>query len=66
MPSDRAADLAHDLAELLGDEVTGLVRLSGGASRETWSFDAGGRGLILQRQRSADTTAESDDATRSP
>lgn len=50
-------DLAHDLAALLGDEVTGLVRLSGGASRETWAFDAGGRPLILQRQRSADTTA---------
>ena len=51
------ADLAQDLTALLGDEVTGLVRLSGGASRETWSFDAGGRPLILQRQRSADTTA---------
>ena len=53
MPSD----LAQDLTSLLGQEVTGLVRLSGGASRETWSFDAGGRGLILQRQRSAESTA---------
>lgn len=54
---DPAADLAGALAELLGEEVTGLVRLSGGASRETWAFDAGGRPLILQRQRSAETTA---------
>ena len=53
MPSD----LAQDLTSLLGQEVTGLVRLSGGASRETWAFDAGGRGLILQRQRSAESTA---------
>jgi aminoglycoside phosphotransferase (APT) family kinase protein len=42
---------AEGLAALLGTEVTGLERLSGGASRETWSFDAGGRSLILQRQR---------------
>jgi aminoglycoside phosphotransferase (APT) family kinase protein len=33
------------------DEVTGLARLSGGAARETWAFDAGGRPLILQRDR---------------
>ncbi|MCA1831412.1 MAG: phosphotransferase family protein [Actinobacteria bacterium] len=33
-------------------------QLSGGTSRETWSFDAGGRGLILQCQR------QSDDAVR--
>ncbi len=38
------------LAPVLGDvEVTGLERLSGGASRETWSFTAGGRPLILRR-----------------
>jgi aminoglycoside phosphotransferase (APT) family kinase protein len=30
-------------------EVTGLRRLSGGASRETWSFDAERRPLILRR-----------------
>jgi aminoglycoside phosphotransferase (APT) family kinase protein len=51
------SDLAQDLSSLLGQEVTGLVRLSGGASRETWAFDAGGRDLILQRQRSAESTA---------
>jgi aminoglycoside phosphotransferase (APT) family kinase protein len=43
--------LALALAGLVGGEVTGLRRLSGGASRETWSFDGGGRPLILQRQR---------------
>jgi aminoglycoside phosphotransferase (APT) family kinase protein len=44
-------DTAEALAALLGEAVTGLERLSGGASRETWAFDAGGRGLILQRRR---------------
>jgi aminoglycoside phosphotransferase (APT) family kinase protein len=50
-------DLAADLRAVLGaDDVVGLVRLSGGASRETWSFDAVGPGpatrrLILQRRR---------------
>ncbi|MEW2354144.1 phosphotransferase family protein [Spirillospora sp. NPDC029432] len=43
-----SAALGERLAELTGAEVTGLRRLSGGASRETWSFDAGG-GLILRR-----------------
>jgi aminoglycoside phosphotransferase (APT) family kinase protein len=44
-------DLAEALQALVGAPVDGLQRLSGGASRETWSFDAGGRPLILQRQR---------------
>lgn len=48
--SDVAA-LAGRLAAALGQEVTGLVRLSGGASRETWSFRSAGRELILQRRR---------------
>jgi aminoglycoside phosphotransferase (APT) family kinase protein len=48
---DRTQRLADGLARLLGRDVTDLERLSGGASRETWSFDSGGRGLILQRQR---------------
>ena len=46
--------LAAALAGALGvgpGEVTGLVRLSGGASRETWAFAAAGRPLILQRER---------------
>lgn len=42
---------AAALATLLDAEITDLRRLSGGASRETWAFDAGGRPLILQRQR---------------
>lgn len=33
-------DLARRLAHLLGADVTNLRRLSGGASRETWAFDA--------------------------
>ncbi len=48
------ADLRDRLARLLGAEIEGLRRLSGGASRETWSFDAkeadgATRPLILRR-----------------
>lgn len=48
------ADLRDRLARLLGAEIDGLRRLSGGASRETWSFIATGadgetRPLILRR-----------------
>jgi aminoglycoside phosphotransferase (APT) family kinase protein len=40
------------LAAVLGaSKVENLRRLSGGASRDTFSFDADGRPLILQRQR---------------
>jgi aminoglycoside phosphotransferase (APT) family kinase protein len=47
--------LAAALAEVLGaSEVTDVVRLSGGASRETFRFAADGRPLILQRQRGGD------------
>jgi aminoglycoside phosphotransferase (APT) family kinase protein len=43
---------ADALAAALGaHDVRGLRRLSGGASRETWAFDADGRPLILQRAR---------------
>jgi aminoglycoside phosphotransferase (APT) family kinase protein len=43
--------LAARLAAVYGRpaEVTGLRRLSGGASRETWAFDADRRPLILRR-----------------
>ena len=42
------------LAGVLGaKKVEGLRRLSGGASRDTFSFEADGRPLILQRQRVA-------------
>ena len=48
-------DLAAALAEVLSaDSVTEVVRLSGGASRDTFRFHADGRSLILQRQRSGD------------
>lgn len=41
---------SEGLARLLGVErIEDLVRLSGGASRETWAFRAGGRDLILRR-----------------
>jgi aminoglycoside phosphotransferase (APT) family kinase protein len=42
-------EVADRLARLLGTTVEGLERLSGGASRETWAFTAGGRPLILRR-----------------
>ncbi|MGI8757055.1 MAG: phosphotransferase family protein, partial [Acidimicrobiales bacterium] len=53
------ADLARGLEQVLGAvdgfdrpvRVVGLRRLSGGASRETWSFVADGRNLIVQRVR---------------
>ncbi|MEY2766389.1 MAG: hypothetical protein RI912_51 [Actinomycetota bacterium] len=49
---DAASVLAGQLSSLLdGATITGLARLSGGASRETWRFDADGSALILQRQR---------------
>ena len=48
-------DLSMMLSQLLdGAEIQGLHRLSGGASRETWRFEADGRALILQRQRPGD------------
>ncbi|MEY3679928.1 MAG: hypothetical protein RL547_540 [Actinomycetota bacterium] len=48
-------ELADALARVLGaSDVTDPVRLSGGASRETWKFSADGRPLVLQRQRSGD------------
>jgi aminoglycoside phosphotransferase (APT) family kinase protein len=49
-----STDLRDRLARLLHAEIDGLHRLSGGASRETWSFDArfpdgSARPLILRR-----------------
>jgi aminoglycoside phosphotransferase (APT) family kinase protein len=49
-PDHLAAALAGALGVAPG-AVTGLRRLSGGASRQTWAFDAGGRPLILQQER---------------
>lgn len=48
-------ELAARLAAVLGaTEIADLTRLSGGASRDTWRFEADGRSLILQRQRDGD------------
>lgn len=50
--TEREAALATALAGVTGAaSITGVRRLSGGASRETWAFDADGRPLILQRER---------------
>ncbi|MEY4361882.1 MAG: hypothetical protein RL391_1188 [Actinomycetota bacterium] len=58
-PSGVSSDPIEELGEGLrsithASRVTGVSRLSGGASRETWQFEADGRPLILQRQRSGD------------
>jgi len=42
-------DAAHLAAVLGGTSVTGLRRLLGGASRETWAFELDGRPLVLRR-----------------
>jgi aminoglycoside phosphotransferase (APT) family kinase protein len=45
-------ELAQRLSVVLGvSDVTDLVRLSGGASRETWRFVANGESFVLQRVR---------------
>jgi len=50
-----ATDLSMMLSQLLDNAaIHDLHRLSGGASRETWRFEADGRPLILQRQRAGD------------
>ena len=62
LAAELTAALAARLAARAGDvavEVTGLRRLPGGASRETWAFDAGGRALVLRR----DARASADPAT---
>ena len=41
-------ELADRLQDLLGDEVTDLERMVGGASRETWAFRSGGRELVAR------------------
>src|SRR5690606_20785990 len=58
-PLPRMSAVEAALAARLGGPVSNLARLSGGASRETWSFDAGGRPLILRREQpgSLDTSA---------
>jgi aminoglycoside phosphotransferase (APT) family kinase protein len=46
--SSRAERLKAGLEERLGQPIDSLRRLSGGASRETWSFTSSGRPLIVQ------------------
>jgi aminoglycoside phosphotransferase (APT) family kinase protein len=41
--------LELELGRRLGGEVTGLTRMLGGASRETWAFELDGRPLVLRR-----------------
>ena len=49
------AALDEGLCAVLGvTHIANLTRLSGGASRDTWRFEADGRKLILQRQRGGD------------
>lgn len=43
------AEVAAALHQVVGGPVDGVERLSGGASRETWAFGAGGRRLVLRR-----------------
>ena len=48
--SQRTERLGDELRAMVGaTSIDGLRRLSGGASRETWSFDADGRPLVLRR-----------------
>lgn len=55
-PRESTDDFAAAISTALGGRnVEGLSRLSGGASRETWRFEADGEALIIQRQRSGDT-----------
>jgi aminoglycoside phosphotransferase (APT) family kinase protein len=42
-------DLGEWLAGVLGGPVADLRQLTGGASRETWTFSAGSRRLVLRR-----------------
>lgn len=51
MTAELAERLTARLTAVYGRQVrvTGLRRLSGGASRETWSFDADRRPLVLRR-----------------
>lgn len=52
MSNDVVADLAEGIRGVLGArEVSGLHRLSGGASRETWRFRADNEDFVLQRVR---------------
>ena len=61
---DVVAELSSWLENVLAvTTVTGLTRLSGGASRETWTFEADGHRRILQRSQAGvarDMSVEAD------
>ena len=50
-------ELRAALAELLERPVDDLTRLTGGASRETWSFTSGEERFVLQRERAGAAAA---------
>lgn len=50
--------LAKVLAARLGADVRELRQLTGGASRETWSFEADGQRMVLRRDPPGDPRAE--------
>ena len=61
------AAMGHDLTDLLTKLMTrevgqaglsGLARLSGGASMESWSFDWGNQGYVVRRAPTADYVAD--------
>lgn len=59
MTDDLAQRLTQLMTRALGaGAVTGLTRLSGGASMESWSFDWAGHGYVLRRAPSADYVAD--------
>jgi aminoglycoside phosphotransferase (APT) family kinase protein len=52
MPATHPDELAEGISRVMGDvNITSLQRLTGGASRETWRFECGGEGFVLQRVR---------------
>lgn len=61
---DEAIAVRHGLQPLAGrltpggGAVTGLRRLSGGASQQTWSFEVGGTPLVLRRAPSRQSQRE--------
>ena len=61
-PPSVSDGLAAALAPVLGApvEVSDLRKLTGGASRETWSFTVGGDELILRRDPPSVVCAEQD------
>jgi aminoglycoside phosphotransferase (APT) family kinase protein len=50
-------ELSAALSDLLERPVEDLTRLTGGASRETWSFRSGDERYVLQRERSGAAAA---------